>query len=121
MATTLYLKGDGTDPSYSVAGYKVHPLAFNPLASGSHHCSATAVASGDHIEIKDTIDGGGSPVIFVLQVNAVTIAGTISFTIDGNESAMTTNATFGVRIVRLDGSGTVLSEVVANANAGHKD
>lgn len=111
MATTLFL-GKSTTSGPGAANQRDLRLTRD---SGVVTNTVSTTVSGNHLEY------GSSPDWWFIQVNAVTISGTISFNFWGNEDAMTTNAGAACRIARCDSSGTELSDVVANANAGHAD
>ena len=110
MATTLYLRNqtEALDPPGFTNDLKLATTAGTAAAQSQW----TLSASGNHII-------GLSNLIWVYRVNAVTISGTVTCNIWSYESEMTSNARPAVRIVRLDNSGTILSDVIANANAGH--
>jgi len=84
---------------------------------GATSQGATTSAGGDH----KLYDFSGAKTDWWYQVNAVTISGTVSFNVWGSEDAMATNCTAACRVARCDSAGTEISDVVANANAGHLD
>jgi hypothetical protein len=95
-----------------VASYS--PLTLGTIFNIGNTQTATCTTSGNHIEVASS----GS-FMWLMRISAVTISGTVSFKINCSESAMTTNAQPGVRVVRVSNAGSILSDVVANANAGH--
>lgn len=117
MATTLFLQST-TETGVAVAGFDELKLTTTRGASTVSGASCAATASGNHILLQSS---GSVDAIWLYRVNAVTISGTVSLNVWGQESLMTTNAGFAVVVSRYDGSGTFISDVVAQANAGHAD
>ena len=78
-----------------------------------------------------TVDttSGGNHIVFAtagtkcwaIQIEAVTISGTINFNLWGFESNMANNARMAAVVSRYDSAGTFVSDVVANGNANHFD
>lgn len=114
MATTLYLVADAGPTTDAAA---LDRLLATSEGGGLSNITASTTASGDHIQLT----ASGSTVAFGLAIDAVTISGTISFSIDALESSMSANATVGFRVCRYSAAGAFISDVVADANAGHKD
>lgn len=113
--STFRLRSD-VETGVAIAGFserKLHP----DVGPSQQLATVSTTNGGNHLVLQF----GGTDTIWLYRVNAVTISGTISFAMWASESAMTVNAGLAVRISRYDGSGTFVSDVVANANAGHRD
>lgn len=112
MATTLYLTDDPTGTT-----------DLSPPSLGDKHLKTVRGAGVTQESI--TLSSSGNHILgansWQYRVNAVTISGTISINWWGNESAMTANAKFAVRISRYDSAGAFVSDVVADSNAAHGD
>lgn len=115
MATSFWLTSQTATGAPAVTGYNLQRLLDTVVQSGSGRLMQGATSVGlNHIEMLDL-----NSAIYMRRIAAVTISGSITFAVCGSESAMTTNICMAVRVVRIDNSGTIVSEVVANGNANH--
>ena len=115
MATTLFLRAL-TESGVTIGSNEQRQFS---TTRGSSVTSFTTnlVASGNHLVLART---DASPTqIWLYQVNAVTISGTITVGFWGHEFAMTNNAQMAAIISRYDSGGTFISDVLAQANANH--
>jgi hypothetical protein len=106
VATTLYPTSTASD--LGGAGQKALS-ASRGLASTSAVTNTTA--SGTNIQVTDTA-GGQVLTWFSVQVQAVTISGTVTVNVRGKESANTANAGAGILIERCDALGNVISAIL---------
>lgn len=83
--------------------------------NGVNSITTVTTASGNHIALGST----STLTVFAYQVQAVTISGSISVNLWGNESANAVNSQFAVVISRYDNQGALVSDCVAQANANH--
>lgn len=100
MTTTLYLT-----PSLSGLGTgKLAALPWRGLASTTAITNTTA--SGTNIPVTAT--GGGTALSWWIQIDAVTISGTITANIRGLESSLSANAGAGILVDHYASDGTTL-------------
>lgn len=115
MATQLFLRTIA-EAGVSIGSYSELELTTT-RGAGVTNGSANTTAGGDHIVMRySAIDA-----IWLYQVNAVTISGTITFNFWGHEGVMTTNVGMAAIVSRYNSAGTFVSDVVAQANANHAD
>lgn len=112
MATRYYLVAT-SETGISVGSYAELKVSTS-AGSGPTDGGGTPTAGGNHIEIT-----GANPFIWVHRIMAVTISSTVTFSINGLENNMANNVQPAVRVVRISNAGSILSDVVANANANH--
>lgn len=114
MATTLFLLKATAGPS--IDGYTNDRLLRATRGSAATNMNTAAVSSGNHLEVLDV-----ATYVWGIQIEAVTISGTITCNFRANEGVMTTNAQMAVVISRYNSAGAFISDVVAQANAKHAD
>ena len=115
MATKLILRQIAAT-GVSISGFtNVKQLTTTTVLDNTQGQIATT-ASGNHIVGGDDT---AATVIWVFQVAAVTISGTVTINFWGRENAMTTNAQHAVIVSRYNSSGTFVSDVIAQGNANH--
>lgn len=115
MATTFFLRNT-TESGVSISGFTgEHKLdtSRGPLITTG---ITDTTASGNHII---ALDNAAHSAIWLFQVAAVTISGTVTLNIWGFEDAMATNAQLAVIISRYDSGGGFVSDVIAQGNANH--
>lgn len=110
MAITVYLDDIASDVTVGTETKQVANLGTTG-AIGFAQCSvATVLGPTAGLQLRD---GASNPLTwFTEPLEAVTISGTITFNIWGNESSMNANAGFQVKVERCDGSGNVISTIV---------
>src|SRR5512139_2712184 len=112
MATKLSLRNSASDinPTADVEKY-LSPNGGTVAPPGV--AATTNTVAGPTAGVQLTATGGGSKLCwFSSPLNAVTISGTITFNLWGDESNMGANACYDVLVERCSGTGTVLSTIV---------
>jgi hypothetical protein len=113
MATDFFLRG--TTSSVGGAGDRILSQRRGRAASTA---GTSATAGGTNIQV--TISLGGQALQWFSEpiTETVTISGTVTPNIRGNESANTVNAGAGVLIERCNNAGAVQSTIVADTVVG---
>jgi len=111
VATRFFLRGYGSPTLTSPSG-SVYLLLSERSGAANTTRVTTTTASGTAIDVTDT--AGGNTIYWFSEpiTTAVTVSGTMTVQLRGQESATTVNACLAVIIERTDNSGSVISTVL---------
>lgn len=93
-------------------------LASQTIGSATNNAVTTTTAGGTKIQVTAT--AGGTAIQYFTQpiTAAVTISGSVTVSLRGNESAATVNAGFSILVERCDNAGAVLSTIIPDTAVG---